>query len=71
MVVLVCVSVSGACASSHSTRGCDIEQDTIAEIEGGTRWVCDSELVELAKALGRPLAELFPARVQAVVRGRK
>jgi hypothetical protein len=28
-------------------------------------------LIELAKALGRPLAELFPPRAQAVVRGRK
>ncbi len=44
--------------------------DTIAKIEGGRRWVGDSELIELARALGRPLVELFPARVQAVVRGR-
>ena len=52
-------------------RGWDIERDTIAKIEGGSRWICDSELIELAKALGRPLLDLFPARVQAVVRGRK
>jgi hypothetical protein len=51
--------------------GWDIERDTIAKIEGGTRWVCDSELIELARALGRPLVDLFPARVQAVVRGRR
>jgi hypothetical protein len=37
----------------------------------GRRWVCDSELIELAKALGKPLVELFPARVQAVVKGKR
>lgn len=40
-------------------------------LEGGTRWVCDSELIELARALGAPMVELFPARVQGVLRGRK
>jgi hypothetical protein len=31
--------------------GWDIERDTIAKIEGGIRWVCDSEQIELARAL--------------------
>jgi hypothetical protein len=43
----------------------------IAKIEGGTRCVSDGELLELAKAFRCPLGDLFPARVQAVVRGRK
>jgi transcriptional regulator with XRE-family HTH domain len=59
-----------ALAAECQRRGWDIERDTIAKIEGGTRWVCDSELIELARALGRPLVDLFPARVQPVVRGR-
>jgi transcriptional regulator with XRE-family HTH domain len=60
-----------ALAAACQRCGWDIERDTIAKIEGGTRWVCDSELVELAKALGAPMVELFPARVQAVLRERK
>jgi hypothetical protein len=40
-------------------------------IKGRKLWVCDSELVGLARALGAPMVELFPARVQAVLRGRK
>ena len=60
-----------ALAAACQRRGWDIERDTIAKIEGGTRWVCDSELIELARALGRPLVDLFPAKVQAVVRGQR
>lgn len=60
-----------ALAAACQRRGWDIERDTIAKIEGGKRWVCDSELIELARALGTPMVELFPARVQAVLRGRK
>jgi hypothetical protein len=59
------------CVPANQRRDWGIERDTIAKIKGGTRWVCDSELIELAKALGSLLADLFPARVQAVVRGRK
>jgi len=60
-----------ALAAACQRRGWDIERDTIAKIEGGRRWVGDSELIELARALGRPLVDLFPARVQTVVRGKK
>jgi transcriptional regulator with XRE-family HTH domain len=60
-----------ALAAACQRGGWDIERDTISKIEGGRRWVGDSELIELAKALGRPLVDLFPARVQAVVRGRR
>ena len=60
-----------ALAAACQRRGWDVERDTIAKIEGGTRWVCDSELVELARALGTPMVELFPARVQGILRGRR
>lgn len=58
-------------AASCQRAGWDIGRVVIAKIEGGTRWVCDSELLELAKALSCSLAELFPARALAVIRGRK
>jgi hypothetical protein len=32
---------------------------------------CSSELLEPESVLGTPMVELFPARVQAVLRGRK
>jgi len=53
-----------ALAAACQRGGWDIERDTISKIEGGRRWVGDAELVELAKALGRPLVDLFPASVQ-------
>ena len=58
-----------ALAAACQRYGWDIERDTISKIEGGRRWVGDAELVELAKALGRPVVDLFPAKVQALVRG--
>ncbi len=58
-------------AGTCQRAGWDIGRVAIAKIEGGTRWVCDSELLELAKVFRCPLSELFPARAQAVVRGRK
>jgi transcriptional regulator with XRE-family HTH domain len=58
-------------AAACQRCGWDVARDTISKIEGGRRWVGDSELLELARALGRPLVDLFPARVQAVVRGRR
>ena len=42
--------------------GWDIERDTIAKIESGTRWVADAELVVLAKVLGVEINALFPSR---------
>ena len=60
-------ALAGVC----QRRGWDVGRDAIAKIEGGTRWVGDMELLELAKALACPLAELFPARVQFVIRGKK
>jgi transcriptional regulator with XRE-family HTH domain len=58
-------ALAGAC----QRRGWDVGRDAIAKIEGGTRWVGDMELLELAKALSCPLAELFPAKAQSVIRG--
>lgn len=58
-----------ALAAACQRCGWDIERDTISKIEGGRRWVGDAELVELAKALERPVVDLFPAKVQALVRG--
>ncbi|AHF89778.1 transcriptional regulator [Opitutaceae bacterium TAV5] len=39
--------------------GWDISRDTIAKIEGGSRWVGDFELVPLAKALKANIQDLF------------
>ncbi len=58
-----------ALAAACQRCGWDIERDTISKIEGGRRWVGDAELVELATALRRPVVDLFPAKVQALVRG--
>ncbi len=58
-------ALAGVC----QRRGWDVGRDAIAKIEGGTRWVGDMELLELAKALSCSLAELFPVRAQSVIRG--
>ncbi len=58
-----------ALAASCQRRGWDVGRDAIAKIEGGTRWVCDLELVELAKAFKQPVSELFPLRLRSVARG--
>jgi DNA-binding XRE family transcriptional regulator len=58
-------------AAACQRRGWDVGRDAIAKIEGGTRCVTDIELLELAKAFRCPLGDLFSARVQALVRGRK
>lgn len=58
-------------AGTCQRAGWDIGRVAIAKIEGGTRCVGDIELLELAKALSCPMAALFPARSQAVIRGRK
>lgn len=58
-------------AATCQRIGWDIERDTISKIEGGRRWVGDFELVHLAKALRTPMVELFPWKVQALLRGKK
>ena len=41
--------------------GWDIERDTIAKIEGQTRWVSDAELVMIARCFRVSIGELLPA----------
>lgn len=43
----------------------DIERDTIAKIEGQSRWVSDAELVILARTLSVSLESLFPPLTKA------
>lgn len=43
-------------------RGWDVSRDTIAKIEGQTRWVADFEAAFLANALEVPITELLPLR---------
>ncbi|MFZ4777419.1 MAG: helix-turn-helix domain-containing protein [Terrimicrobiaceae bacterium] len=48
--------------------GWDVGRDAIAKIESRIRWVADSELVFLARALDCTLLDLYPASVQAAFR---
>ena len=57
-----------ALAAKCQLIGWDIARDTIAKIEGRTRWVGDLELVYLARSLDVPLAELLPADVRKKLR---
>jgi len=45
-------------------RGWDMARDTIAKIDGRTRWVADFEMVFLAEVLGVGLDALLPARTK-------
>jgi transcriptional regulator with XRE-family HTH domain len=47
-------------AAACQLDGWDIARDTIAKIEGGTRWVGDGELIYLSRALKVPLVKLYP-----------
>lgn len=49
-------------AAKCQRLGWDIERDTIAKIEAGSRWVPDAELVLLARVLAVEITALFPAR---------
>ena len=53
-----------ALAAQCQRIGWDVGRDAIAKIEGRTRWVADSELIHLAKALSCPLTDLFPTASQ-------
>lgn len=64
--------ISQACLAAICQRGGgDVGRALLAKIECGIRCVEDHELLELAKALRCPLANLYPARAQAVIRGKK
>jgi transcriptional regulator with XRE-family HTH domain len=54
-------------AAKCQRLGWDVGRDTIAKIEAHNRWVGDSELVFLARSLGVPLNDLFPARTRNLI----
>jgi len=54
----------GKLAQVCQLQGWDVSRGVIARIEGGIKWVCDTELLELAKALKVPVPELFPKKVR-------
>ena len=56
-------------AAKCQRLGWDIGRDTIAKIEGRSRWVGDEELVHLARSLGVGLEKLFPEPVRRSLRG--
>ena len=47
-------------AAACQRMGWDITRDTVAKIEGGFRWVGDTELIHLANVLKSTVADLFP-----------
>lgn len=49
-----------ALAARFQRIGWDIERDTIAKIEGQTRWVSDAELVMLARCFKVAVGDLLP-----------
>ena len=59
-----------ALAAQCQRMGWDVGRDAIAKIEGRTRWVADSELIHLAKALSCPLTDLFPSASHRTVKGK-
>lgn len=48
--------------------GFDVTRGTLAKIESGVRSVSDHEVPFLAKALGVPIAELFPSKLKPLFR---
>ena len=48
--------------------GWDIGRDTIARIEGQTRWVGDAELVHLAHGLNVTLERLYAEPIRRALR---
>lgn len=46
-------------AARCQRQGWDIDRFTIARIEGGSRWVGDFEVVDLAKALRATVPQLY------------
>jgi len=53
-----------ALAAECQRLGWDIARDTIAKIEGQSRWVADSELVYLSRIFEIPLENLFPLEIR-------
>ena len=55
-------------AAKCQLLGWDIGRDTIAKIEGRSRWVGDEDIVHLARSLGVALEKLFPESVRRALR---
>lgn len=51
-----------AFAALCQRQGWDLSRDTLAKIEGQSRWVADFELVFLADALDVPIIALLPSQ---------
>jgi transcriptional regulator with XRE-family HTH domain len=49
-------------ASVCQLQGWDVSRGVIARIEGQVKWVCDTELLALAKALKVSVVDLFPKK---------
>lgn len=47
--------------------GWDLSRDTLAKIEGQTRWVSDFELVFLADMMGVSISDLLPPKSASAV----
>lgn len=52
-------------------KGWDVSRDVIARIELQVRWVGDFEVLEIARVIGVPVAELFPKPLQKYFMSRK
>ena len=46
-------------AARCQRQGWDVGRDTIAKIEGQSRWIGDSEIIQLARALRVQIQDLF------------
>lgn len=55
-----------ALAARCGVQGWHLARGTLAKIEARVRCVSDAELFLLARALRRPLAELYPREVRAI-----
>jgi transcriptional regulator with XRE-family HTH domain len=53
-----------AFAAECQRRGWDIDRDTVAKIEGRSRWVSDYEVMILSRIFSVPLDALVPASRQ-------
>ena len=57
-----------ALSTKCQLMGWDIGRDTIARIEGQTRWAGDAELVHLARRLAVPVDAFFPNAIRRTLR---
>lgn len=55
-------------ATACQLSGWDISRETLAKLESGIRWVADSELLLLAKALKVKVVNLYPPEHRKLIR---